>query len=203
MSTDTRDAATRYERLRRMAEDASASDTERAVARAKMAALADKHGEAALAWDETEIEVTSDFHAQLLAHAAAHHGCGHTLRNGTPRATVRGPREAVQKVVAEVVRHEGLLGTFLMHAAIAYIRGADIYTDVRFAGPTKAQPDPMDPQVREALVHSLTGFYGLGQLHRTPDYTLPQLPAWTGSQRRSRYLDELFGARLFFANRTA
>lgn len=200
---DANAAATRYERLRRMAEDPSASDTERAAARAKMAALADRHGEAALAWDEAEVEVTSDFHAQLLAHAASHHGCAHTLRNGTPRAFVRGPRGAVAKVVAEVARHEGLLRSFLMHAAIAYIRGADLYTEEKAVGATRVRADPGDPQVREAIVRGLQGFHRLGQLHRTPDYTLPQLPAWTGSRRRSRFLDELYGGTLFFANRTA
>lgn len=204
MSTEINSAATRYERLRRMADDPSASDTERDVARAKMAALVDKHGEARLAWDEAEVTVTSDFHAQLLAHAASHHGCGHTLRNGTPTATLRGPRDAVAKVVAEVARHEGLLHAFLMNAAIAYIRGADIYTDPKVAGATEMSAKRGDPQVHEALVRGLQGFHRLGQLHRTPDYTLPQLPARTGGpQRRHFALDELYGARFFFATRTA
>lgn len=200
---DSNAAATRYERLRRMAEDPSASDTERAVARAKMVALVEHHGEETLRWDETEVEITSDFHAQILAHAASHHGCAHTLRNGTPRAFVRGPRAAVRKVVAEVARHEALLHGFLMNATIAYIRGADLYTEEKAVGATRVRAEPVDPQVREALVRGLQGFHRLGMLHREVDLSLPQLPAWTGSQRRSRYLDELFGARLFFANRTA
>jgi len=175
------DAAHRYERLRRLAEDVSSSDAERLSARAAMARLAARHGEEALGWGDAAIRVDSAIMAQLVVHAAAAFGCSAIGRRGTDEVLVRGPRKVVKQVEREVAKHAPLLEAFMANAALAYLRGAGLYADAQTnvdKSRTQETPDPTtDPREMDALHAILRGFKRLGELKRSTDETRKALPA--------------------------
>lgn len=146
-----------------------------------MGRLAARHGEEALGWSEATISVHSEILAQLVVHAAAAHGCAAIGRRGTSEILVRGPKVAVKHVEKEVAKHMPIIEMFLSHAALAYLRGADLYASQQSnveQTRTQEMPDPTtDYRETEVMRQILRGFQKLGELKKSVDETRKRLPA--------------------------
>ena len=155
-----------FRRLHALANNAGASESERATARAVMDRYLAKYGSEVGIPDEEpvihlDVTYTSEFESRLAAHCGMFAGCathdvGKYLRAGTTRETFKGdgkttrykgPESAVLAAVALYDHHKTMLYRLLELTENGYRHGAMRLPETK----VRSQAEPMSPEMAAAL----------------------------------------------------